>query len=466
MLKKSQSKIYFEGLESGQIESYRNFRDQIIDTGFDKIKNKKKSKLAVLQRSTEFFNISKNLINFIKLKDNPNCNFILPYSWCNILNLSFKNKIISHILFCFYVTIISYKRILKSVYVIIFKTNVPYNFDVKQSVYLFNTPIEAIKDCNKENNYCLTNWLNKNIFKKNKFYIHSNQSLIHSNLSDCKYLPSFLPPLSLICKIKVLVSFLPHFFLATIKLTLGSWKKLYMLDDFLNETYFKKCDPSYFIKSYIFPYIGTQYRPSWTNEVIKNNSLIYMLNYSSSSVPNLDGKSHDNLLFRISSWPIIIPFNKSFVNTIKQNLFFPSKILNNSTVFFTDEENDIKKYVQKPFLAVFDVFPVYADLYIGFSSHNDYIHSARKQNIDFHEIFFRDLLDIAKKHNLQLVLKPKRNDPRITGQYKKLLVDMEKKKDLIILPYGISPYKVVDASYATVVQPFTSVGFYQEKIKI
>ena len=80
-------------------------------------------------------------------------------------------------------------------------------------------------------------------------------------------------------------------------------------------------------------------------------------------------------------------------------------------------------------------------------------------------MFFRDLLDIAKKHNLQLVLKSKRNDHIITGQYKKLLVDMEKKKDLIILPYGISPYKVVDASYATVVQPLTSVGFYQEKNK-
>ena len=463
MLKRLDSKEFYDGVKSGFLSSYRDFRKQVIDKNFRELKNKKNNDLAVLQRSAEFFLIRNNILNFIKFKNNKNHNFIFPYSWYSVLSIKLTNKVVNHILFCFYVFKLSIRRILGSIFIIIFKSNSNLNFNTQDTVYLHSIPENTLNNSKDQNKYSLVYWLNDNIFKKKMIYLHSNKNMKNINTNNQIYLNSYLPPISLFNKIKILVFFIPYFMFSFLKLTIGMWKKFYMMDDFLIQEYFKKSNPSCFIKSYIFPYIGTQFRPSWTNEVIKNGCKIFMINYSSSSQPSLNGKLYDDMLFRISDWQYIIPFNKTFVPVIKKSIIFPSKVINSSTVLFSDNDDCIAKYVQKPFVSIFDISPIKAECYLGITCLEEYINIHYDKNILFHERFFYDLIEMSKKYNLQLVLKPKRHDNRITSNYQKMLLNMEKQKDLIILPYQMSPYKVVDQSIASVVQPFSSVGFYNDK---
>lgn len=74
-------------------------------------------------------------------------------------------------------------------------------------------------------------------------------------------------------------------------------------------------------------------------------------------------------------------------------------------------------------------------------------------------------INISKNFGYQVVLKQKRCDPRLSSAYNELLIYLKKHKDLIIVPPTMSPYYVIDTSFASIAQPFTSVGFYNETNK-
>ena len=78
---------------------------------------------------------------------------------------------------------------------------------------------------------------------------------------------------------------------------------------------------------------------------------------------------------------------------------------------------------------------------------------------------FLHCINISKTFGYQVVLRQKRNDPRLSSAYNELLLNLKKHKDLIILPPTISPYYVIDTSFASIAQPFTSVCFYNETNK-
>ena len=299
------------------------------------------------------------------------------------------------------------------------------------------------------------------IYLKKKKYFHS-----YKGLTDSKnqiYLKSYLPTISILKKIKIFLFFIPFFLLCLMKLFIGKWHDLYMADDTLIKNCFINSNPKYFMKHYIIPYVGTQFCPSWTNVVIKSGSKVHMLNYSSSSEPYLNGQSKDDMLYRISSWQNIIPFNKQFALDLKKTIMFPSNIFKGPTVFYSHNGYKMEKYVKKDFISIFDIPPLNPKKYIGFSSNYDYIFYYHEANIMFFKKFFDDIVELSKKLDLQIVLKQKRNDPRLELGYNNMLTELVQKEDLIILPPNISPYYVVDCSLASIVQPFTSVGYYNDK---
>ena len=190
-----------------------------------------------------------------------------------------------------------------------------------------------------------------------------------------------------------------------------------------------------------------------------------MLNYSASSEPNLDGQSRDSMLFRISSWQNIIPFSKDFIPFLKNNMNYPSKILKTPTVFFTHDGSLIDRFVKKDFVAIFDISPFNPKYLIGFSNLASYVYYNDEDKILFYKMFFNDILDISKECGYEVVLKQKRHNPRHLSAYNKLILELQETKNLIILPPTMSPYYVVDNSFATLAN-LHLLGFIMKLRKI
>lgn len=461
MKKKKETEYFYDAIRLNHFSSYRKFRNTVIDKSYSNITKLKNINLKSLQRSTEFFDIRFNIINFLKLKKNKLSLFLFPYEWSNNLNVNIFIKIVSHFFFSFFILRLSLGRILR-----VFKNILkPYKhnaFQNKDTVYLFSIPNNTIDILKSDNEYTLIRWLEKNIFHKNTTYFHENK-----NLPDIKkkiHFNTFIPKIKVIKKIKVILFFMPYLLISFAKLCFGKWQDLYLADDHLLKEFFVNSNQD-FLKSYIFPYVGSQFCPSWTNVVIEKGSRVYLLNYSASSEPNLDGQSRDSLLFRISSWQNIIPFNKDFELTLKKSIRYPSNILKTPTIFFSHDGNMIERFVKKDFVAIFDISPFNPEFLIGFSNLASHIYYSDEDKIQFYKTFFNDILNISKKFGLQVALKQKRYNPKHLSEYNKLILELQDTKSLIILPPTMSPYYVVDKSFASIAQPFTSVGFYNETKK-
>jgi len=458
---KKEAEYFYEAVRLKHLSAYRTFRNTIVDKSFLNVSKDKNINLKSLQRSTEFFNIRTNLLNFLKLKKNKLQIFIFPYQWCKYLKVNIFIRVLSHFLFSIVVCKLSLYRVLK-VFKLILKKQNHHNFQNRDTVYLFSIPNHCFNNLENNNEYTLISWLEKNLFHNSTTYFHDNKSLPDEEKKAI--FNSFLPNINSINKIKILIIFLYYFLTSFIKLFFGKWQNLYLADDYLLQEYFMNSNKD-FLKSYIFPYVGTQFCPSWTNVVEEAGSKVYLLNYSASSEPYLDGQSKDEMLFRISSWQNIIPFNEKFVSTLKKNITYPSKIIKTPTVFFTHDGSLIEKYVKKEFVSIFDISPTNPEIYFGFSCLSEYIYFFNEDKMLIYKRFFNDIINISKKFGYQVVLKQKRHDSRLIPAYNKLLLDLQKQKELIILPPSMSPYYVMDNSIASIAQPFTSVGFYTERNK-
>ena len=459
--------VFFKSISNGNMERYRSFRENIISKEISNISLliKDKKKLSALQRSWEFFLIKRNILFFLKYFNEQKMNFIftLPPSWIDHLNVSLFFRFISKLNFAFYVFYLSTKRLLKYIIQILFENNKTYTFDPQKYTYIGivnNTDI--FKDNSGLNAYRLTSWLEKNVIKKNNGYSHSIPSMEDKKSKDnLKYVKGLLPPLNILKRILVVFYIIPQYVFALLKLFLGDWKSLYMVDDLILEKYFLFCDKKDFFRNYVFHHVGTSFCPSWVNIVSKNKSKVYFLFNSSNSEPSFDGLRYNSFMYKSITWPNIVPFNEKFIDQVKPILAKNVKVLKTPTIRYSDCSEKINSYVKKPFLAIFDTQPVDPYYHLGISRNNNYIYHYKDKLVDYHIKFITDIINVAKKNNLQVTLKPKRFDKRVSENYLNLIKDLERKKDIIILPSRMSPYRIIDESKFSIAQPFTSVGHYE-----
>ena len=138
-LNKKEAEYFYEAVRLKHVSAYREFRNTIVDKSFLNITKDKNIYLKSLQRSTEFFNIRTNLLNFFKLKKNKLQIFIFPYQWCKYLKVNIFIRILSHFLFSIVVCKLSLSRSLR-VFKIILKKQTHHTFQNKNTVYLFSIP--------------------------------------------------------------------------------------------------------------------------------------------------------------------------------------------------------------------------------------------------------------------------------------------------------------------------------------
>ena len=313
--------------------------------------------------------------------------------------------------------------------------------------------------------YVLETWLSQHLFEDNPILLHSSKALSKCPSDNRIYVKNFLPSIGYLSMAFLILKTFLRYIIGLLALLTGKWEGLYMLDEIVYAETFKIANSKVIHDSYIIPFQGSQARPLWTWVVEQKGARVYQLNYSTYMLPTLNGIAEDFVDLGTTKWPFIIPFNKSFSKYIEEKVPREIQIMKTPTIFFSDNPDIDLPVINRPILALFDVSPLDENKFIGNGASFDYLYAGGDDIMDFYYQFFETSLRLSKKYGFTTVVKPKRHDNRIRLEYKELISDLETTGDLIILSPNISPYRVVDSSALTIVQPFTSVGAYTDSKK-
>ena len=155
-------------------------------------------------------------------------------------------------------------------------------------------------------------------------------------------------------------------------------------------------------------------------------------------------------------------FNSLFVDETKARINYSSIVKAGSTYFFEDNARvSLPAKGSCPTIAVFDIAPKKENQVCPINKNYDYM-TRLGDPLNFSECFFTTIITLAEKHQLNLVIKPKRHNSSILSGYHEILSKLGQHDRVTIASSEISAFRLVDYCDGGIVQPFTSIGYYDE----
>ena len=469
----NQQFIAYETLAgNGQLLEIRKLRQSLIEKLFMRMSvSKASSNLSVFeaevytafQKSTELFYKKWNRKRLIIHHEGGHPIFLLPPESLIDLELPFISRALSWILFFFYIyahATFAIGKFLASRFRLLFEKST-----FVSGVVIVN-PLNWGDSKNykaDEKNYTFPSWLKNNLDIDNAPIFAISREFTSSS-SHLQYLNTYLPKISPFERRKLFVLLskqLARLLIAAIKL---DWKKLIISKDLMENSVFEASNSLH--QRYIFQYQGSMHRPLWTWHAEKKGAEISCVFYSANEEPLLNGvPNHEEPLLQYCTWPNLIVFNKLFENSAKNRVKYETAVQSFSTVFFSDNSKLALPTFKKSRLsiAVFDISPMEPQLMFNINENYDYIYSD-KNRLRFYELFYNSIVEIAIKHDADVLIKPKRSSKLFRRDYLDLLTKLSEEKNVNVIPSDISAFRLIDQSDGAIVQPFTSPGYYAESL--
>ena len=168
-------------------------------------------------------------------------------------------------------------------------------------------------------------------------------------------------------------------------------------------------------KLYLFHNSGHILRPLWTYDVEEKGSKIifyfYSTNVSSFKVKNKP--FIQDFQWQVVSWPNYWVWNKGQADFLKLNVLGQFKITIKGIIPFSvfKKEIDLSKFKSKPIVLIYDVQPINEKYYASLAPSVDFYSSKNM-------ITFLEWIDeLAIKHEINIVIKRKRESPHISEDY-------------------------------------------------
>lgn len=470
---KNFDKIYMQRVLDGTVQRYRNqietlYRDLFIDAGgllVDK-NSPLQTHLAVgnAQRIRQYLVSSNNLKAFLLSKNGSFSVFSLPYGLAEQISKNRIVAIVSHCFFVMHILPLSIVRVVRALLRIVQSSEI-INPQKLEKVYVFGLPKLALMS-GQATAFTFEKWCREKHFL-NPILLSYDRT--YDDRPDNNFRNGgmcFFGKIKLLYKIYLVNIVLLNLLTCLFLLLVGKWRPIFMLDDKIYSKVFGYLDAKQLYEQYVFLYQGDQYRPAWTWVAEQRGSLIVQVNYSSLTLPTIDGNVIDRCGLSTALWPSIIPLNnclktffKSAVNCGKVKRI---NIIKRPSVMFTDSDNVNMPIFKKSTFAIFDIPPISHETYYGSNGTAEYVLIDGKDPTFTNRRFVLDCLKVADHHEFQLVTKLKREDPRLDKKYIEFLKALESKGRLTILSPEISPARVLQCSRLSACMPFTSVGYYTE----
>jgi hypothetical protein len=438
-----------------QMQLYRDLIRLTLEQEFDRIDSLEGASpedICYAQSLHIFFGHYENKKIFIN-RLNSNGVYMLPDEALQHINLSLLRLSLSKLRFRAYVVLLSAVRLLRFFALLLKFGNISYGST--SAVVLGINPRYA-EDVT--NSYTFSSWLRKN------FYATSEQ-LPHLKFFQKTFI---LPKLGigrrLLCALRAIWLFVKGF----TSLCFGNYKKLLLLDEFLMALSVKCSKKATLPATFFYCYQGTILRPLWTYAAEIHGSRVILFFNSSSAEPSLDGEMRDNLFLRYTNWPEIIPFNALIGNTFSNYIIGRTKIHLLPTLYIHDS-NLISQsdFQSKNLVSIFDIPPIQATHHIGYSENIDYLQASGVSQVEFLRAFYEACFLALEGLPVHIVVKPKKITKRIEPDYLEMLNVWQSQKRITLLSHSVSPYRLVNLSKLSIVEPFTSVGhFFESQSKI
>ena len=236
----------------------------------------------------------------------------------------------------------------------------------------------------------------------------------------------------------------------------GKWWNAMLMHEKIEANRFNYIDEQLIAEQYLFYNSITFYRPLWTYKAEEKGASIVSYFYSTSETIMLqDGVEENSEYVELMNWPEVWVWD-DFQEKFFKNIFnYPAKIKVVGPINFGGRAIEIKKSTRLK-VAIFDSPPFNIGAFFGFSTSN----GLGLNEVNVHNDFLNDIVEVFEKFNVQFYFKPKRqrNKNFEVGSYIDNLDKYKCKNNFHVLHGDIAASYVIKNSDIVVSFPFTSTG--------
>jgi len=293
---------------------------------------------------------------------------------------------------------------------------------------------------------------------KNIGAIHHSVSNVPTKLIgdfDLVFQQDILPSLS---GLKVIFSYafwgIIASFIALLDCFRGRWWHALILNQAALSKQVRCLQPEFLADEYLFHNSGWIYRPLWTYDLEKAGSVITFYFYSTNceSFKNRDGYEPIPYGWKAMNWSRYLVWDDYQADFIRRSIGDIADIVIVGPIWFSGRSAKIEQN-QALKIAIFDVTPQRNSSYSILGQRNEF-YTPPNANL-----FLKDIISLALKHNLNLLWKKKREIGRLAHPaHRNFLNHIINEKNLILINPEVSALSVIESSSAVISMPFTSVA--------
>lgn len=474
MQNNAKSSQYEEFAYSGKLANIRKIKSQIASDYQSQVYEALNSKdfVSVIFAQKIIMHCLNSKMNYrlsIMDRNNQSLGLTIPKPWIKFFTNSYHvSRIRTLILYrCFLVFKISIAVLRSFTYLI--PSNYHYYYKKIRSLraqgnkfVLLNSNFQnpCIFDLNNNGKFCFSNWYKKYFQDTKIIFLHSMKTLKKNTSNDVLYFKKFPIKPSLLPKFFAQASLL--YFAAIKDLFAGSYKKMYCIEELIEDLRVKFTDQSFIPEAAVFNESNGVIRPVYTYQLELRGSNVQFVTLSTSDSVVLQGEKIDLFPWQLSTWSQYFVYDNFQKSVIKKALYGTAANITVTGQIPFSFDIDFEINPRRKFIALFDITP--KPFHYGSSSLND----IGSNSVDAWAHFLFQCLSIAKALNIEILYKPKRaiNKSDHGLQVSNILKEISSYEVFKILNPNISTHRIIKDSIGVISTPVTTPAFIALQLMI
>lgn len=240
------------------------------------------------------------------------------------------------------------------------------------------------------------------------------------------------------------------------KLLTGQTNEVVMLNELHKLAFTKHVDKTLLPSACLFHSSGIFFRPLWTYAIEKLgvNMILYFYSTSDLWMQMPDGSNPNTYNpYQILTWPHYWFWDQhhaDFLSIYKDRIVLPFRSEITGPVWFSSKKHESLKKIPPNGIAIFDLQPYRSSFQCKVPNPIEY------SSLKIVKQFYQDILSIAEEKNILIYIKTKRKNPYSHKGYDKLIEEIIKSKQVILIDSQVAAKSLIELSSKVISMPFTT----------